>query len=63
MIPLLALALPGTDALILIVIVTLIVGLVFWAANAYLSVPQPFKGIVLFVIILIYAVWLFSVLT
>ena len=53
----------NTNALILILIVACLVGLVFWAALKYLDIPSPFKGIVLFLIIVIFVLWVASVLT
>lgn len=60
MIASLALAMPSVEILITILVVALLVGLVFWAANKYLEIAQPFKGIVLFIIVLIFVIWVAS---
>jgi hypothetical protein len=43
--------------IISLIIVLVLVGILVWAANAYLPVAQPFKGIVIFLIILCGVLW------
>lgn len=61
--PLLALAFPSDDALVKAGIVTFIAGIVFVLALKYLDLPSPFKGVLLFIIGVIWAVIVARLLT
>lgn len=39
--------------LIAIIVILIVLGIIAWAADRYLPLQQPFKGIVLFLIILV----------
>ena len=41
------------STLITIIIVLVILGLIVWAADRYLPIPQPFKNAAIFILILI----------
>lgn len=43
-----------------IIIILCVVGLLLWAVNAYLPIPQPIKNIVLLLIVVFFCVWLLS---
>jgi hypothetical protein len=47
--------------LITIIIVLIVVGLLAWAIAAYLPIPQPFKNIVILLVIVIACLWLLRV--
>lgn len=47
-------------SIIAIIIVLCVVGLIVWAFAAYVPLPQPFKSIVIFLIILLTCLWILS---
>jgi hypothetical protein len=41
-----------------LLIVLVVVGLALWAINAYLAIPQPIKGIIMLVVVLMLCLFL-----
>jgi hypothetical protein len=46
--------------LIQLIVVIVVMGLIFWAVQAFLPIPAPFKNIVLLILVLITCAWLLS---
>lgn len=48
--------------IITLILILAIIGVAVWAITTYLPMPQPFKGLIIVVIVLAVCVWLLQVL-
>ena len=50
------------DMLIYLIVLMIVFGLIFWAINSYLPLPQPFKNAILCLVVLIFCLILLSMI-
>jgi len=50
------------ETVVYVILVLLVVGVLVWAADRYLPIAQPFKGIIMFLIILLACIWILHIL-